>query len=206
MRRLACLLVASLVGGTIAPVAARKAQPDDSQPPWQSLITARDRGRLRDWRQAWIDGLTQARAAGFAITIDREGALLDPDGALNDPELVEGEYRCRTIKLGLSGTLGKAYSATDAVPCRVADRRFELLGGPQRPAGRIWPYDGPRLLFLGSIALADERSSFAYARDPDRDALGLIERVGKARWRLVMPRPQWEAQIAVIEIVPVATL
>ena len=186
----------------LAPAAARKARREPSPVAWQTIVLPRDRARLRDWREAWRDGLAQARAAGFGIALDREGALLDPDAGMNDPAAPDGAYRCRTIKLGRKAGPGAAFSTPPPFACRIANGRFEALEGPQRPSGTLWPYDGPRLLFLGAVSLGDEQAKLPYGRDVDRDSVGLLERIGAARWRLVLPRPRWESEIDVIEILP----
>ena len=50
--------------------------------------------------------------------------------------------------------------------------------GSQRPAGRLWDDDFPnRMIFLGSLALADEKEPLAYGEDPDRDMAGFLERI-----------------------------
>jgi hypothetical protein len=67
---------------------------------WRQAVTDGDRDRLRDWREAWIKGLRQASAAGYANQVAAEGALLQPDMALAAPSIPNGRYRCRMIKLG----------------------------------------------------------------------------------------------------------
>jgi hypothetical protein len=32
--------------------------------------------------------------------------------------------------------------------------------------------------------------------------VGILERIGTDRWRLVLPRPRWEAMLTVVEITP----
>ena len=41
-----------------------------------------------------------------------------------------------------------------------------------------------------------------YARDTERDVAGFVERIGPNRWRLIMPRPHFESQMDVMELVP----
>ena len=38
--------------------------------------------------------------------------------------------------------------------------------------------------------------------DPDRDVAAFVERIGPARWRMVIPRPAFESKTDVIELVP----
>lgn len=198
-------LVLAVAGLVLAAIPAPARPPaEDAAPAWQSIITPRDRTRLKGWRQAWLDGLAQARAGGFGAAITGEGALLDPDAALNDPAIPDGVYRCRMVKLGRKEALQPAFKVMAPFACRLRHARFRALDGAQRPNGTVWSYDGARLLFLGAFSLGDEPANFPYGSDRDRDSVGVVERIGAARWRLVLPRPQWESQIDVIEILPAA--
>ncbi|MDO6413425.1 DUF4893 domain-containing protein [Sphingomonas sp. BIUV-7] len=169
---------------------------------WRLVITEADRSRLRNWRDAWVLGLDQARAAGQSAAIADEGALLDPDAGLENPILPDGDYECRTIKIGRKAATGSAFSVYPAATCRVGAGRFIKLDGPQRPSGTLWPFDPTRLIFLGAMALGDEPRALDYGRDHDRDVIGLVERIGPHRWRLVLPQPIWESQTDVIELLP----
>ena len=57
-------------------------------------------------------------------------------------------------------------------------------------------------MFLGTLALGDERSPIAYRRDPQRDLAGLVERIGERRWRIAFPYPAFESMLDVVEVVP----
>jgi hypothetical protein len=206
MKHVAAGLV--VAGALLAPLGAKTASVPKvpKQTPWQALITNVDRNRLKQWRDTWLDGLKQAEAAGFRASIDREGKLLDPDAAMEKPDVPDGAYHCRWIKLGRRIVWGQKTGAPfqiDApVPCSIKGTRFRAKGGTLRPNGTLWSYDAARLLFLGGISVGDEAATIPYGRDPDRNALGLLERIGDHRWRLVLPHPAWEATIDVIEIVP----
>lgn len=165
-----------------------------------------DRGRVRGWREAWVEGLREAREAGHGAEIDREGALLDPDAALTEPALAPGTYACRTLKLGRRGPIGLPFVAYPPFRCEVTAEggvvRFVKRTGSQRPHGILYD-DGPRrMLFIGTLALGDEARPFAYGTDRERDLIGLVERVGERRWRLVLPRPSFESDLDVIELIP----
>jgi hypothetical protein len=66
----------------------------------------------------------------------------------------------------------------------------------------IFPADALRQVFLGTLVLGDESRAMHYGRDRERDVAGFIERIGPSRWRLIMPRPHYESQIDVLELVP----
>ena len=44
------------------------------------------------------------------------------------------------------------------------------------------------------------------ARTEQRDVAGYVERIGPSRWRLVMPKPHFESQLDVMELVPLGQL
>lgn len=195
-------VLAAIVAILLLPSAAPARRDKARAKPWQSIITPFDFTRLRGWRDAWLLGLAQARAGGAGAAIDREGALLDPDTAQPPPDLPDGAYRCRTIKLGHQGADGLAYVTYPGFHCQVANGHLTKLDGSQRPHGTLYPLDATRLLFLGAMTLGDEVRGLDYGRDKDRDMVGVVERVGPNQWRLVLPKPRWESQIDVIELVP----
>jgi uncharacterized protein DUF4893 len=185
----------------VAPATAER--PDDS---WRARATVDDRARLRRWRDAWTEALAKARAAGHSAEILGEGALLEPDAALAGARLPPGSYRCRTIKLGAQRAGRPDYVAYPPVPCRVRAGGTRLhvtaLAGPQRPIGVLFPDNGRRMVFLGTLQLGDEALALRYSRDRERDMVGVVERVGDDRWRLVLPYPHFESLLDVIELTP----
>jgi len=174
---------------------------------WRAVATKEDRIRLRDWRAAFTSALSAARASGHSAEIAKEGALLDPDSAIGGP-IPNGTYRCRVIKVGakLQGMLD--YVAYPYFRCEVrqkgAVQSFAKLDGSQRQVGIVFPNDPLRQVFLGTLMLGDEGRAMEYGVDPGRDVAGFIERLGPQRWRLVMPYPNFESQIDVMELVPAA--
>ncbi|WP_395622588.1 DUF4893 domain-containing protein [Sphingomonas daechungensis] len=173
---------------------------------WRTIATPSDRERLKEWRTAFVDALRSARAGGHAADIEREGALLEPDAALGGGPIPNGLYRCRTIKVG-SKTMGMLpFVAYPAFDCRIQQdgelQDFAKLTGSQRQVGSIFPGDPLRQVFLGTLVLGDETRAFQYGRDMQRDVAGYVERIGPNRWRLIMPRPHFESQMDVLELVP----
>lgn len=172
---------------------------------WRAAATSHDRERLREWRGAFVQALAQAHAAGHAGAIAAEGALLDPDAALGGP-IPNGAYRCRVIKVGAKTPGMLDYIAYPAFSCRVQQERglqgFAKLTGSQRPVGLIFPNDALRQVFLGTLVLGDEERAMQYGNDPDRDVAAFVERIGPARWRMVIPSPAFESRTDVIELVP----
>lgn len=207
MRFASLCLVSLAVAGcstsreVVAPPTAER--PNDG---WRTLVTEDDRHRLQRWRDAWVEALAKARAAGHGEAIAREGALLEPDAALAGARLPPGDYRCRTIKLGARGARLSDYTVYPPLLCRVRAEgtrlHFTRLDGAQRPIGVLFPDTGRRLVFLGTLQLGDEALALRYSRDTERDMAGVVERVGDDRWRLVLPYPHFESLLDVIELTP----
>jgi hypothetical protein len=171
---------------------------------WKRVATENDRNRLRDWRSSFSKALDAARKGGHGSEIDRDGALLDPDAALADAAMPNGNYRCRVIKLGAKGEGNLTYVSYPGFACRVAPdgqlQRLSKVSGSQRYVGIIFPNDAIRQVFLGTLVLGDERRALQYGQDEARDVAGYIERIGPQRWRLIMPQPQFESQMDVMEL------
>ena len=173
---------------------------------YKQVVSENDRVRLRDWRQTFEDALDAARTSGHSSNIAREGALLEPDAALPGPQLPNGMYRCRVIKLGSSAAGSPDFLEMPVSTCRVrAERelqRLGKLGGTQRYVGLVFPGDAIRNIFLGTLVLADEQRALQYGQDQQRDVAAYVERIGQNRWRLVMPQPHFESRLDVMELVP----
>jgi len=173
---------------------------------WKEVATEADRQRLADWRKSFIAALDAATKAGHAADIAHEGTLLEPDAALGPPAIPDGMYRCRIIKIGAKAEGGLPYVAYPAFTCRVKAERglqhFNKFGGSQRYVGLIFPGDPIHQIFLGTLVLGDETRALQYGQDNLRDIVGFIERIGPDRWRMLMPKPNFESQFDVMELVP----
>ena len=176
------------------------------QRPWREVATADDRKRLRDWRISWVAAVNKARQSGHGSEIDREGTLLQPDIGLTDPVPPVGEYRCRTLKIGAKTPGLSDYASYPGALCRIGLReerlRFTKLDGVQRPVGTLYPDDGQRAVFLGTMVLGDEHKALGYSNDRDRDMAGFVQRIGERTWRIAFPAPHWESTLDVIELTP----
>jgi hypothetical protein len=175
---------------------------------WRAIATEFDRKRLREWRSSFVSALEAARAAGHGQQIAGEGALLKPDAALAGGPIANGFYRCRVIKIGAKSQGLLDYVAYPYFTCRVRRERdlqgFAKLGGSQRHVGVIFPGDGLRQVFLGTLMLGDEARAMHYGSDRQRNLAGWVERIGPSRWRMIMPTPNFESRLDVVELVPVS--
>jgi len=178
-----------------------------SPPDWREIATEHDRQRVREWRTAWMEAIRKVQASGQQLALMREGALLQPDVAVEWRDPPPGDYRCRVIKMGAKQTGLLDYVAYPAFDCRIRQEQgmmsFVKLTGSQRPIGHFLPFPGQqRMVFLGTLQLGDEQRSLEYGHDRERDMAGLVERIGERKWRLVFPYPAFESTIDILELVP----
>lgn len=173
---------------------------------WRQRVTEADRTRIRTWRDSFVKALAMAGTSGDSAAIDAQGQLLRPDAALGDPAPPPGDYRCRVIRLGATAPGQRDFVATPADACRVEDQGGRLsltkIDGSQRPGGTLFADTGMRMIFLGTMRMADEPRSLDYGRDLGRNMAGILERIGPRSWRLVLPFPQWGSTLEVVELTP----
>lgn len=194
-------------GEPLVPVApSASIEPEiDPDANWRSYAAPADADRIDMLAEAWSEGLSTARDADFVSAIEDQEALLDPEAGLARPDPTPGSYQCRLVKLGAAEAGDPAFIAYQPFFCYVeieADR-FTIVKqtGSQRPAGRL--YDaGDRYVFLGSLALGNEREPLSYGEDPARDMAGVWERIGPFRWRLTIPYPRNGGILDVFELTP----
>jgi hypothetical protein len=180
---------------------------EGAQLDWRGIITAADRDHYQRRQAAWTLALQQARSQPGSGDLNSLGALIEPDAALNGPAPSPGAYRCRTVKLGSqSGRDGLGYVVYGWFACRIESTprglKFIKVTGSQRPSGLLFPEDGRHMVLLGSMSLASEAPANSYGRRPERDLVAVLERIGDRRWRLVIPWPESESNLDLIELVP----
>lgn len=205
MRHLLTLFAATLTLGACNLVRQPPAMVPQKTNDWRAVVTPADRERLRDWRDTFVKAIAAARASGHAVEIDAEGALLMPDAALGGA-IPDGMYACRIFKVGAKSEGMLDFISYPAFKCKVDTgqrRHLAKLTGSQRAAGIIFPGGELRDVFLGTLALGDEQRAYAYGVDEMRNVAGYVERIGPARYRLLMPQPHYESQLDVMELVPV---
>ena len=193
----------------LKPDATLAVAPPAKSDEWKGIASAADQDRIDRLGLAWMEGMTDARPR-FATAIKNEGELLKARAGLPWPAPTPGSYNCRLVTLGTTEKKTPPFQKFNPFFCYVlTDNSGHLTivkqTGSQRPAGGLWEDDDPnRMIFLGSLALGDEKEPLAYGDDPKRDTAGVFERIGPFRWRLVIPWPQSGAKIEVFELTPVA--
>ncbi|MCJ8191657.1 DUF4893 domain-containing protein [Sphingomicrobium aestuariivivum] len=173
---------------------------------WRQVVSDADESRLRTWRSTFGAALAEARDKGYGAQVDALGAVGDPDLLLGLGPVPEGDFRCRTIKLGTQGGGTLAYVDYPWFDCRIRPEEdlFGLakLTGSQRPVGLLFPDDAYRQVFLGTLVLGDEDRAMRYGADPQRDMIGALQRIGDNHYRLIIPEPRYESRLDIIELVP----
>ena len=174
---------------------------------WRGFVTLADRDRYQRRAAAWRLALEQARRQPGSGDLGSVGNLIDPDAAIAPVMPPAGNYRCRTVKLGSQGGEdGLGYVVYGWFACRIEPTpnglKFVKRTGSQRPAGLLFPEIDEHMILLGSMALASEPAASSYGQRPERDIIAVLERIGEARWRLVIPWPQSESNLDLIELLP----
>lgn len=205
------------IAGLLLASACASAPPPAPPPPpggaaarldWRGIITSVDRDRYQRRDAAWSLALEQARRQPGSGDLAGLGDLIKQRAAQDAVTPPPGDYRCRTVKLGSQGGEdGLGYVVYGWFACRIEATprglKFSKVSGSQRPSGLLFPEDDRHMLMLGSMALAAEPPANSYGRRPDRDLVAILERIGDRRWRLVMPWPQNESNLDLIELIPV---
>lgn len=181
--------------------------PETALRDWRGVITASDRDRYQRLDAAWTQALREASTLRGSGDLASLGDLIAPNAARDAVTPPVGAYRCRTVKLGSqSGRNGLGYVVYGWFACRIEDTpnglKLVKLTGSQRPSGLLFPEDDSRMVLLGSMALASEPPANSYGQRPNRDLVAVLERIGEARWRLVIPWPVNESRLDLIELVP----
>ncbi|HEY0926146.1 DUF4893 domain-containing protein [Brevundimonas sp.] len=209
--------LSTLIVGAVLTLSACATPPAPPPPPsggsgatlrdWRGIVTAADRDRYARRDAAWSLALQQARRQRGSGDLNSLGELIDPDAQRPSVIPPAGDYRCRTVKLGSQGGEdGLGYVIYGWFACRIEQTpnglKFVKLTGSQRPSGLLFPEDDRQMVMLGSMALASEPAANSYGRRPDRDLVAVLERIGERRWRLVIPWPQNESNLDLIELIP----
>jgi hypothetical protein len=174
---------------------------------WRQVASAADASNIGRLDQAWRLGRAEAEDKGFAAKVEALGPLVDPNagqtGRLQPPP---GTYRCRTIKLGSNRPGGLGYLEYPWFRCTVelspgGDLILTKTTGSQRTRGLLYPDTDRRLVFIGAQALgADETAFPRYGEQSIRDQVGVFERIGSDRWRLVIPWPRVDSKLEILEL------
>ncbi|MBB5987358.1 DUF4893 domain-containing protein [Sphingobium lignivorans] len=175
---------------------------------WRAIASEEDAARLDGLPRTWQAALEAA--AKFRRALAREGDLLAPEAARNHPAPPPGSYHCRLVKLGQAGRREAPYRGYPAFFCNVRGDTNESLfftkqTGSELPSG--WLHrDGEarRLILTGAKQPSGNGTSLVYGEDAASDLVGVVERIGPFRWRIVMPWRGETPGLDIYELTPVA--
>jgi hypothetical protein len=126
--------------------------------------------------------------------------LLQPGAALDHPALSPGSYMCRAVRVERA-RLRSFPSQFCFVRGEAGGRlSFNKQTGTDLPNGWLYADGDTRSVFLGAQQRRAGENSLGYGTDRAADRVGVIERIGPFRWRLVMPRPN---ELWIYELTPV---
>lgn len=178
---------------------------------WEADVTPEDEQRITRLPETW-----QTALAGVAVRyrsgIAKEGDLLIADAARDRPAPPPGSYRCRLVKLGPGARREPPVRSFPAFFCYIRAETdgglsFAKQTGTDLPGG--WLHEdrseggGRRMILLGARQRKAGDTSLAYGAEPDRDVVGVFERIGPFRWRLTLPWREGPAGLDIYELTPV---
>ncbi|WP_167737431.1 DUF4893 domain-containing protein [Sphingomonas parva] len=171
---------------------------------WRSAATVADAALLDGLPAAWTQALTETRRR-YRRAVAVEGALLEPDSGLSRAAPTPGPYRCRAVRIGARVATARPWSTTRSGFCYVGIEGDQLSLTSEIPGLRFGGYlwddrETRRLVFLGAATAARARTAGAYGEDTAADRIGIFERIGDYRFRLVLPAREGEARLAVVEL------
>jgi hypothetical protein len=169
-------------------------------------IRVQEQARLDRFERTAGTAILEAMAQGTANDVDALSIALSGTPQVAFDASLQGEWRCRTIKLGGSPAL-VVYSN---FKCRMTldntGVTFEKLSGSQRTTGRIEMRNG-RAVYLGVGYVSSEtpQNYTDLASDFEGTAtitpdVAVFERVSQKRARLMFPAPVNESDFDILEL------
>ncbi len=201
---LACLVGLSACAKPPEPVIVPHPPWIEPQTGWRAIVSTEDAARLAGLPESWKNALAAARR--YQKQIAGEGDLLVPDAARNHAAPPPGSYRCRLVKLGTAIGREPAFRVFSDFFCYIRgddnNLFFTKQTGSELPGGWLHPDGNNRFVMTG----AKQRpggETLVYGSEPERDLVGVVERIGPFRWRLVLPWRGTDPGLDVYELTPV---
>lgn len=212
MLKLTPLLAALLLAGCAAGASKKPTRAASvtvgETPGWHRTATSTDVIRISQIPDTFASVIEEAKRAGFAKHIAAEGRILAPAATVARPTPTPGSYMCRGMDIGARTKRTKAFTAYKPFFCHIGvsgdDLALTKQTGNQRPTGYLFDNeDNHRLVFLGSMVSGNEKNTPAYRENPSKDLVGVFERVGPMKFRLILLTPESSSsKIQVFEFVP----
>ncbi len=163
-------------------------------------LSATDEDRMAEFWQSRSQGLAEALVApSYNDRATLHGLFAQGDRYID--AIPDGNYRCRTVKLG--GILPLTVYGYFACTISEGGTRIDKTTGSQRFSGTLTSAK-TAVFYQGALHYGDEEP-IAYGMDSERDQVGCIYRVRDdetTRYRLELPSPHFESTHDVIELVP----
>lgn len=161
-------------------------------------VNASDEERLAGIVKSRTRGLAAALLADRAADRVTISALYTP-GFTPTSSLPDGDYQCRTIKLG--GMLPAV--VYDYFSCRIGEEGSSIAktSGSQRFSGSLTPSNGG-FFYRGALHFGDEQPVL-YGSDGERNQVGCLYQLAgeDQRYLLELPSPMFESLHDVVELV-----
>lgn len=195
----ACALVTACTVGSGRPAASVTVAAVEV-PRWRQFVHPLDGQRLDALPASW----SSLYAKLPARIRSAQGPLADPGAALDHPTPSPGAYSCRKLRLRADRRNPLVRSAASD-SCYVASvgetLAFTKQTGADLSSGYLY-LDGNRYVYLGARQNRAGESSVGYGDKPGGDTVGILERVGGFRWRLVMAKAD-ASQVDIFELTPI---
>jgi hypothetical protein len=175
-----------------------------AQAGWQDAASSFDANRLAKLDEARAKGVSEAQA-GRDIGLIR--TVLDAETRPAAARAFEGDWRCRTIRLGgMSPDIVYSW-----FHCRIGHQGgrlyFSKVNGTQRLNGVLYPHESGGFVLLGALSAKGEPphrysgngASAGAAATPD-DTIGLLQSTGRSTARIEFPYPVQESTFDIIEL------
>ena len=193
----------SLGGGSIPPPPPPPPPPLAGRvlPDWRSVIRPEDLDKLGRLDFTWRQALQRIMRSGAPA---RLGNLLRPGIEFGGALPVPGAYGCRTITLRPKGTAAHDLSVGGWSRCAIEPTAngLKFIMGPRasRLSGLLYPDTDTRMVLLASEGPIVGRTAYVYGHKPERDLVGVVERLTGQGWRIVCLWPHSEAVLRIIEL------
>lgn len=179
---------------------------------WRTIAQPADLARLEALPASW-----RARLGAAPPT-----TATDPGTALPRSFLPPGDYLCRSVRVGAQPAPSRrvrsrgsrapvraAAAVQQPHNCHVGVERvilsFTQQNGPRRPGGFLYPDGDQRMIFIGADATGDDALPPPYGANPERDSIGIVERIGSFRYRLVLAPRGPTGPMEILELTPAPT-
>lgn len=166
-------------------------------------LSQNDQSRLENLDTSRTRGLGNAMRGESSAERAAVAALFEPGLSYINPDLLAGQYKCRTIKLG--GNLPLVVYGWFKCEIVRAEGDFVIrkLTGSQNFSGVLAPA-GAGYAYKGASFYGWEGAGRLYGDDPERDQAGCLSAVTKEsrHFLLELPFPKLESFHDLIEFVP----